>query len=351
MHRSLLFTLVIAAARCWAGEPAADQTWDEFERVRAIAMPTAATKAEKNAWWDRKVSDLNRLGTNFLKAHPDDPRRWEVAVHLRQVRPWPDPAAVPPPLDVRLHELTAEALGRTELPAALRSEASLLLIDEEVVRCGESPTSAQLLAIQWRLDRHVVQFGAGPEVHQMQLRALEHLENVDPAAAGAIVERLAASPYAELREVATRRQFLRLIGQTAFDLRFIALDGREVDFARLRGKVVLLDFWATWCQPCVVELPHLRQLRDKHAAGLEIIGVSLDRAGSQAKLEDFIRRNDLTWPQHFLLNDKGRNELAERFAITSIPAVFLFDRAGRLAVANVTPERLDAEVGRLLRMD
>lgn len=352
MRSSLLFVALVAAALGRAEQPSADQQWTEFERVYATAMPAGATKAEKNAWWERKVRDLQRLGTAFLDAHPDDPRRWAVAVHLREVRPWPDPAVAPSLLDLRLRELTVAAVTRTDVAPEVRAAASLLLIDEEIVRSGENPTVAQLLGIQRRLDEHVSRFGAGPEVRMIQLRTLERLERLDPAAAGAIVERLAASPHALLREVATRRQFLRLVGQTPFDLRFIALDGREVDFARLRGKVVLLDFWATWCQPCIVELPRLRQLRDAHAAGgLEIVGVSLDRPGSRAKLEAFVRQNDLTWPQHFLLNDEGRNELAERFAVTSIPAVFLFDRTGRLAVANVPSEKLDAEVDRLLRAD
>lgn len=349
MRRPLLIALFAAAAACLAAEPAADRAWTEFEQVRNVPMPAGATKAEKNAWWERKVEDLQRLGTAFLDTYPQDARRWAVAVYLREFRPWPDPAAAAPPFDARLHQLIVEAVERTDVPMDVREKASLLLLDEETIRSGDSPTAAQLLAIQRRLDEHVSRFGANQEARLIQLRALERLESLDPAAAGAIVERLAVSPHALLREVATRRQFLRLIGQAPFELRFIALDGREVDFAQLRGKVVLLDFWATWCQPCLVELPHLRQLRDTHAAaGLEIVGVSLDRVGTRAKLEAFVRQHGLTWPQHFLLNAEGRNELAERFAITSIPSVFLFDRTGRLAAANVPPERLDAEIGRLL---
>jgi len=352
MRLTFLLVALVAATLGRAEQPSADQLWAEFERVRAVAMPTGATKAEKNAWWERKVRDLQRLGTAFLDAYPDDPRRWAVAVHVREVRPWPDPAVAPPLLDLRLRELTAAAVNRADIAADVRETASLLLIDEEIIRSGEDAGVAPLLEIQRRLDEHVGRFGAGQGVRLIQLRTLERLERLDPAAAGAIVERLATSPHTLLREVATRRQFLRLVGQTPIDLRFIALDGREVDFARLRGKVVLLDFWATWCQPCVVELPRLRQLRDAHAAaGLEIVGVSLDRPGSRAKLEAFVRQNDLTWPQHFLLNNEGRNELAERFAVTSIPAVFLFDRTGRLAVANVPSEKLNAEIDRLLRSD
>ncbi|MBI5424001.1 MAG: TlpA family protein disulfide reductase [Opitutae bacterium] len=352
MRLSLLFVLLAAAVSCLAAEPAADRAWAEFEKIRDASMPANATKAEKNAWWDRKVADLERLGAAFLDTYPQDPRRWAVAVHLREVRPWPVPDTVPPAFNARVRQLAAEAVDRSDVPTEIRGTASVLLIDEEAARCGESPTAAQLLAIQRRLDDHVARFGANPELRLIQLRTLERLEGLDPAAAGEIVERLAASPHALLREVATRRQFLRLIGRAPFELRFIALDGREVDFQQLRGKVVLLDFWATWCQPCVVELPRLKQLRDEHgAAGLEIVGVSLDRPGTRGKLETFIRQHGLTWPQHFLLNGEGRNELAERFAITSIPAVFLFDRTGRLAVANVPPERLDAEVGRLLRGD
>lgn len=113
------------------------------------------------------------------------------------------------------------------------------------------------------------------------------------------------------------------------DIRFTALDGREVDLAKLRGKVVLVDFWATDCGPCVAEMPEIKAVYDKfHDKGFEIIGISLD--SKEATLRRFIRDKKLPWPQHF--DGKGwENRFAQQFGIFSIPTAWLVNRRGNLA--------------------
>jgi thiol-disulfide isomerase/thioredoxin len=112
------------------------------------------------------------------------------------------------------------------------------------------------------------------------------------------------------------------------ELKFTALDGRAVDLAALRGKVVLLDFWATWCVPCIVELPKVKAAYERlHADGFEIVGVSLDQ--EKETLTRFLEREKMPWPQYF--DGKGwENQLTLRFGITSIPAMWLVDRKGMI---------------------
>lgn len=345
--------LSLAATVCThAASPAAsaDRAWSEFEQVRETNVPAEATKDEKNAWWKAKVENLRRMGTAFLADHPDDPRRWAVAVHLRENLPWPDPHLPLPAFDALLRELTAAAIERQDLPSEIRERASLLTIEEEMVRAGLADTREQWLAIQALLDAHQQRFGANPWLKLTQMRCLERLEAVAPETVQAVVDRLAESPHAELRSVATVRSFLGGLRTTPLELRFTALDGRAVDFAQLRGKVVLLYFWATWCQPCVAELPALLELYRRHvASGFEIVGVSFDRPGSGDKVTAFLRDRGVPWPQHFDLEPNGRNRLAEPFGINAIPAKFLFDRSGRLATAIRRGDGLEAEVERLLQ--
>ena len=115
-------------------------------------------------------------------------------------------------------------------------------------------------------------------------------------------------------------------------MKFTALDGREVDLSKMKGKVVLIDFWATWCEPCVLEIPSVKKTYNAlHAKGFEIIRISMD--SDNKKLEDFIAKSDMPWPQFF--DGKGwQTSLAKEHGISSIPAMWLIDKEGNLVDQN-----------------
>jgi len=129
------------------------------------------------------------------------------------------------------------------------------------------------------------------------------------------------------------------------DLKFTAVDGREVDLAKLRGKVVLIDFWATWCGPCVDELPNVLSAYKKlHPKGFEIVGISLD--SDQEKLKAFVKDKGMEWPQFF--DGKGwQNEVASRYGIHSIPAMWLVNKEGMVASTSARAG-LEEAVAKLL---
>jgi len=103
------------------------------------------------------------------------------------------------------------------------------------------------------------------------------------------------------------------------------LDGHALDLAGYRGKVVLLDFWATWCVPCREEIPHLIALQRRYGSrGLAIIGISMD--DEEAPVREFRRKYGMNYPVAM-----GNVEVAERYGgILGLPVAFLIDRDGRI---------------------
>lgn len=111
-------------------------------------------------------------------------------------------------------------------------------------------------------------------------------------------------------------------------LKFTTLDGQPFDLAAHRGKVVVIDWWATWCGPCVAELPHFKEVVARYAPrGVVFVGISLDQ--KKEALVNFIAEHAMTWPQFF--DGQGwKNQFATEFGIRSIPAVWLIDQQGVL---------------------
>jgi thiol-disulfide isomerase/thioredoxin len=127
-------------------------------------------------------------------------------------------------------------------------------------------------------------------------------------------------------------------GSTAPGFRLTALDGRTVDFGSYRGKVVVLNFWATWCPPCVAEMPSLERLhRALGPEGLAVVTVSADE--DEAALRAFVGQYQLTLP---VLRDPGGRGAASQYRTTGYPETFVLDRGGLLLQHTVGPDEWDS---------
>lgn len=122
--------------------------------------------------------------------------------------------------------------------------------------------------------------------------------------------------------------------------------GKPLSIASYKGKVVLVDFWATWCAPCRAELPNVIATYKKyHDQGFEIIGVNLDQ--DQAKLTGFTKSMNMTWPQFF--DGQGwQNKLAVNYGIESIPATYLLDGNGKIIGRDLRGDELTQAVAKAL---
>lgn len=128
------------------------------------------------------------------------------------------------------------------------------------------------------------------------------------------------------------------IGQPAPAYRTISLAGDSVSLDQVRGRVVLLNVWATWCHPCREEIPILQTLHERYAArGLELVGVSVDARGEEATIREFARDFQMTYPLWLDPDERVQST----FLAIGVPATFLIDRRGVLRWRHIGPVRLN----------
>ncbi|MGB0581288.1 MAG: TlpA family protein disulfide reductase [Limisphaerales bacterium] len=149
----------------------------------------------------------------------------------------------------------------------------------------------------------------------------------------------------------SRREMLKVQanmaeGKTFPDFKEKDLAGKPLSIGQFKGKVVLVDFWATWCGPCVAEMPNVTKAYNKyHKTGFEVIGISLD--SDRGRLDEFLKENKMPWPQ-FYDGNGWKNKLAQRYGVNSIPATYLIGTDGKIIAKNLRGHALEAAVGKAL---
>jgi peroxiredoxin len=156
---------------------------------------------------------------------------------------------------------------------------------------------------------------------------------------------IAKNEDAELAEAAKSGLAMMAIrpGQklTAFTAKDLAGSSHSLD--KYEGKVLLVDFWATWCGPCREELPNVKKVYAQYKdQGFAVLGISLDR--QQSDLESYIKEQGIEWPQVF----EGGQALAEQYAVSSIPRMLLLDRQGIIRYVDARGPALEKAVAELI---
>jgi thiol-disulfide isomerase/thioredoxin len=147
-------------------------------------------------------------------------------------------------------------------------------------------------------------------------------------------------------KAAGAKRRLEAVGRS-ISLRGKSLDGKAVDLDRYRGNVVLIHYWATWCEPCKDDLQTLKKLYASYGRrGFGLIGINLDSDSRTA--QEFARSQQLSWPQ--LYEPGGLDgRLANELGILTLPTMLLVDKSGRVVRRNVHAGELDEEIARLLK--
>ena len=140
---------------------------------------------------------------------------------------------------------------------------------------------------------------------------------------------------------------LAFIGKTVPDFSATDLDGNPISLEQYRGKVVLLDFWAVWCGPCIAEMPNVKAVYNSYKdEGFDIIGISLDT--DEDRLRDYLKENDIPWRQVFS-GEGWKSPVAQQYGIRAIPAPWLIDKDGTLITHQARGEKLEQLVAEAVK--
>ena len=226
-----------------------------------------------------------------------------------------------------LQQLEDEKLKDPSVPEEERVSLRVQALQRSLTQLMRSGKSEEIAGAEEKGAREIIkEFPKREEGYEFLFDAARRM---DEKKQRTIAEEIVASaaPEDAKRGAKSLLKKLEAIGKPVA-LKFTAIDKREVDLAKMKGKVVLVDFWATWCGPCVAELPEVKEVYEKlHPKGFEIVGISLD--ADKDTLEEFLKRESMTWPQYFD-GLRWQNKISQEFGIDSIPAMWLVDKKGIL---------------------
>ena len=152
------------------------------------------------------------------------------------------------------------------------------------------------------------------------------------------------------REIGERIALLKKLAPGSFapEFELTTSDGKKIALKDLRGHIVLLDFWASWCGPCMDEMSNVKALYEKyHDRGLEIVGISMDN--NKAKWEGAIERAGLVWHHVSSLKGMNRCPVAKLYQVVAIPKLYIVDKDGKIIAKDLRGEDLREKMDELFQ--
>jgi thiol-disulfide isomerase/thioredoxin len=327
----LLFIAVLVTRQAAAQDETAD--WEKLQdEAAAVTDGLPEDEAAGQKLLTERLSAQKQHFEEFLRKHPQSPNRWEARMAVISVGNYLDMLENrEPDLESQAKELRSIA-DDADAPENIRADAGLVLLQIASAKFDKERTEDSARALSAAIAKFLETHPDDNRAPALKLTEAQALEAFDPDRARALYEETAKNDDKEISDAAKTGIALMEMRTKPLDLSFTAVDGRKVDLADLRGKVVLVDFWATWCPPCVEEAPGVVETYEKFKdQGFEIVGISLDV--DKSALEKFTAEYKMTWPQ-FFDGKRWDNELAKRFNIQAIPTMWLLDREGKLVDPN-----------------
>ena len=341
----------------------ADAVFNELDTVAGAIKRlrlSAPWKADMGRLYNAYQDVTAALAQAAYAEFPDDERRWSAGDELMTLTgAFRDPTSGVAPDAWRALTLQVEAdiIGAPEAPDVVLSTAFRHFLTRTIEQPKAAADVPTMLDAYDGLTAQIAACLPGAAlVEQAPYMLITKLEKLDARAElRARLGSLATSGDDRMRIHATGRLRVLDARETPLELALENIAGEPMSLEALRGEVVLLQFWASWCPPCRAEIPHLRAAHAAYRSrGFRIIGLSLDRTDkdespdqARARVVGFMQDNGMDWATQFD-GSMWDNPYVSLFGISSIPASLLLDRNGRVAMIDPRGEDIAVQVERLL---
>jgi len=345
----MAFALFAPDARADGTNLTAAQAWSALTNVSLPKPPmewqtNPPTEAELAKFDDEQAAQAGALADqardfytqfssnpNVSRARVTEIQALKLATHFGATNRLAD-------LDTREQAVLAD----TNAPEELRYELRVDRVGRELQ--ARAAAGADMKAELEKAGRALVkEFPAGPEGYEILMDEAANADLLKMHELGELMANSGGPP--ELTDLG--KGLLRQLDAVGRPLaiEFKASDGRAVNLTTLSNKVVLVDFWATWCPGCVALSPEIKKLYEQfHTNGFDVIGINFDDGTNQ--VQRFIAEEGVDWPQY--VGGRGpENKFGREYAIDAIPAVWLVDRKGIVRDIHGTTD-LEAKVAKLM---
>jgi thiol-disulfide isomerase/thioredoxin len=338
--------ILVALGSPAPGQESTESDWAQLLQLekRCEEKPAAGENAVE--FYAPRERDLYAAARAYFQKHSNDARAGTALAWEMDSADFSGTAAERAALLDQLENQARSFLANHSLPAPLKQQINSLLIHLRLN--NDDLITAELAArLEQQVDDYLKENPDDSKKVSLQLARVNLLYRFDPKKGRSFLEELSHDSDPQLAQAAkTRLAKAELLGKP-LGLRFSAVDGTIFDLAQLRGKVVLIDFWASWCPDCVRELPQIQKLDAAYrGSGLVVVGISLDR--DRQAMTSFLTKKSITWPIYF--DGKGwNNTYAVQYSVRQIPEIWIINKEGLVETTSADVSNVDATVERLLK--